>query len=239
MLLRHLSVNQAGIDGVREQDDIARSLHGFREIAIRPLGRVVLAHERVGRLTFPLPEPDVDSDRLRRAAVQVVDEQRRDGAGPWPAAGDFLELANRRVVDLDEDDVLACFGRSLAEGPHPPVVGLELGDVEPAGPRNQPHERGGADPDRESSQQFAHGLKDRVDRRGRQCAASRFRAQGSGLRAQARYAAAARRSPEALIISLTAIVAASSTPVTSTGCGANGVARTSAATIGPNARVLA
>ena len=38
-LLRHLAVNQPGIDGVREQDDVAGPLHRLGEIAIGPLRR--------------------------------------------------------------------------------------------------------------------------------------------------------------------------------------------------------
>ena len=53
-------------------------------------------------------------------------------ARPRPAAGVWLQVAQRILVDFDERDVLAC-GFGLRGAPDAPVVGAQLDEVERAG----------------------------------------------------------------------------------------------------------
>ena len=107
-------------------------------------------------------EVDVVQDHRRRRAREVVEQARVHDARPGPSSGERLEVAERVLVDLDEDDILTR-GRGSRGRDQPPVVGAHLDGLEQAGPGaaaredvEAEHKRCGAKPDERACDSFAH-----------------------------------------------------------------------------------
>src|SRR5262249_28331361 len=90
-------------------------------LSTRPAVAAVLKANRLVRID----EEDVVDDQLRVCARKVIDETRMHHARPRPATGEWLQRAQRSLVDLDECDVRAGVlgSRSVRKAP---VVCLEL-----------------------------------------------------------------------------------------------------------------
>ncbi len=83
------------VGGVGEQDDVAGRLHRVDERLIGFGARPGVAAEGEALARVGLGEVDVVRDHLRAGLREVVDHLRVHGAGPRPAAGVLLEVAQR------------------------------------------------------------------------------------------------------------------------------------------------
>ncbi len=162
LLLFQLGVVESGIDGIREHDDVAGLGDRLGQIAIGLFtGDLAALGELVLRLALGLGEGDVDGDRLRPSAADVLDQHRLERARPRPAADVRREIADGGVRDFDEDDVgvderLSAGDAEARERDRAPVVGLELGPIEPAAMTERERQRRGTGTDREPCEDLAH-----------------------------------------------------------------------------------
>ena len=114
---------------IGEQQHVARLLHGVDECVIRLLPRPHRPAKLEAGTRIGLREVHIVGDDPRRRASQIVDQHRMDRPRPGPASRLRLEIPQRVLVDLDEDDLLArrC---GIGRPRHPPVVGLEFNRLE-------------------------------------------------------------------------------------------------------------
>ena len=89
--------------------------------------------------------------RLRKSSSIEVRNPR-----PWPPSEDGIEIANRGVVDFDEDDVLVDVGRIVRNRAHPPVIEDQLERTERAGRTDQQDDPGGAETEQDAGDQPTH-----------------------------------------------------------------------------------
>ena len=118
-----------GVHGIGQQDDVAGARRGCGQRRVRLFAGDRLAEKRVRRLAFRFPESDVDDDRLGLAAIEVIEQDAVQRPRPRPAPDERRQRLDRRLVDLDQDDVGVGIG---SRPPHPLVVEPELHAVERA-----------------------------------------------------------------------------------------------------------
>ena len=149
-----LSIDRPLIHGVGEQYHRARLANGFDERCVGFLrGNRHVADLRAER-PVRLEKREIDSDDLGRRATQIIDEARIDDARPRPATKVRREIADGRVVELDEHDVFV--ERRRVGGPaDAPVVRPQLGRIEDTRPREQQDEPCGAETEAQTSEEFA------------------------------------------------------------------------------------